>query len=120
MGSEMCIRDSSYPCAIMGCDAPHIVGSDLVKAHEKLLLGQNVLGPSNDGGYYFIGLTQPSNALFHDMVWGNEAVLAATLERAKKDNIAFVFLEPLDDVDEWQDLLSVATILPSLANVIDA
>ena len=110
----------SYPCAIMGCDAPHILGSDLAKAHEQLLRGKNVLGPSNDGGYYFIGLAQPSSALFRDIVWGNEAVLAATLERAKKDNIAFEFLEPLDDVDEWQDLLSVATILPGLANVIDA
>ena len=51
---------------------------------------------------------------------GSEMCIRDRLERAKKDNVAFKFLESLDDVDEWQDLLSVATILPGLANVIDA
>lgn len=121
LGAKMhgAFEEFAYPCAIMGCDAPHILGSDLVKAHDHLIQGKNVLGPSDDGGYYFIGLGHSAEMLFNSMEWGTETVLANTLERAKKNNVEFEFLTPLNDVDEWQDLLSVAKILPSLAAVID-
>lgn len=107
--------DFGYPAAIMGCDAPHILADDLVRAHDLLLSGQAVLGPSEDGGYYFIGLPQAEAALFKGINWGTSGVLESTLIQANKNSVKFIMLEPLNDVDEWDDLLAAAKILPRLA-----
>jgi len=41
-----------------------------------------VLGPSEDGGYWAIGLRAPCPALFADVPWSTERVLNTTLARA--------------------------------------
>lgn len=117
LGSKMqgAFTDFGYPAAIMGCDAPHILGSDLIRAHTLLSSGQSVLGPSDDGGYYLIGLAESQDVLFHNVEWGTERVLGVTLTRAQQSNLVFQMLEPLNDVDEWDDLKQVAKKLPTLS-----
>jgi len=110
--------DFGYPAAIMGCDAPHIKAQDLQLAYQCLTQAQCVLGPSNDGGYYFIGLASAYPALFKDIAWGSDSVLSSTLVCAEKEQIDFKMLSPLNDVDEWQDVESVAQQLPTLAALI--
>ena len=107
-----------YPAAIMGCDAPHITGQDLLRAYH--LLGENkpVLGPSDDGGYYFIGLSDSCPDLFNNIDWGTSSVLSTTLALASRRSLSFSMLEPLNDVDEWDDLLAVAKKIPNLNAVI--
>ena len=107
-----------YPAAIMGCDAPHIKAQDLQRAHQLLSAGQNVLGPSEDGGYYFIGLTSAQPVLFSGVEWGTSTVLETTLAHARKARVEFEMLSPLNDVDEWQDVQAVAKQLPNLAALI--
>jgi len=108
-----------YPAAIMGCDAPHIRADDLIKAHGLLTQGDSVLGPSEDGGYYFIGLASRQPSIFKGISWGNETVMQETQLRAKELNLDFRMLSPLNDIDEWQDLQSVAKKLTSLAKLIN-
>ena len=108
-----------YPAAIMGCDAPHITGVDLQRAHQLLINGKSVLGPSEDGGYYFIGLSGSHSALFENMAWGTDCILSATLQAAKSSDVEFNQLEPLNDVDEWPDLLDAAKQIPSLQKLIN-
>ena len=103
-----------YPAAIMGCDAPHVLSSSLTQAYEFLRRGKNVIAPSEDGGYYFIGLSQSCSGLFDGIAWGAESVYADTRVNAAKQALEHVSLPSLNDVDTWQDVLSVAQQLPSL------
>ena len=76
--------------------------------------GQSVIGPSIDGGYYFIGLTQPADTLFQDKPWGSDAVLDATLKSSSERGLELKQLSPLQDVDTWQDLQQVQSKIPAL------
>lgn len=94
--------------AVLGCDVPHCHPEILQEASAQLLRGANVLGPSEDGGYYLIGLAQVHPALFRDVEWGGAHVLATTLERGKSVGVDFALLPPLRDIDTAEDLWIVA------------
>jgi rSAM/selenodomain-associated transferase 1 len=113
LGAKMfgAFTDFGYPCAILGCDAPHVLGSELRSAHSYLSQGKNVIGPSQDGGYYLIGLSAAQQSLFSEMPWGSDAILQKTVARGKP---AFELISELNDVDEWADLAQAAELLPRL------
>jgi uncharacterized protein len=94
--------------AILGCDVPHVGWDVIDQANDWLARGRNVLGPTEDGGYYFIGLQEARPELFEDMPWGGSDVLAATLARAEKWGLEFDLLAKLRDVDTAGDLWLVA------------
>lgn len=103
-----------YPAAVMGCDAPHVSGNSLKKMHALLEQGQSSIGPAYDGGYYILGLAEQADALFEDKAWGTDQVLSLTIEAAQKEELQLHYLETLNDVDEWPDLISAASQIPSL------
>ena len=105
-----------YPAAILGADAPHMQPRELERAYKILRQGESAIGEAKDGGYYFIGLSDPAPQLFSDMRWGHDQVLAETMVRAEKIKLELKPLEVLQDVDEWQDLLAAAQQLPPLAD----
>lgn len=116
LGEKMrgALSSYGYPAAVMGCDAPHMTATSLSQAYEYLLNGEHVIGPSEDGGYYFLGLCDDADYLFQDMPWGTGFVLEQSLNCAQKNGLNFQPLEALNDVDEWGDLLSAAKKVPSL------
>lgn len=63
-----------------------------------------VLGPSDDGGYYLIGLRRPVERIFHDIPWSTGSVLDATLTRARELALKVGLLPPAYDVDVEADL----------------
>jgi uncharacterized protein len=63
-----------------------------------------VLGPSEDGGYYLIGLARPAPELFDDMRWSEPDVLAVTRMRAERLGLRVALLAPWYDVDTGADL----------------
>lgn len=98
----------SGAAAVMGCDVPHCDAAILEHAHEKLARGENVLGPTQDGGYYFIGLQDAAAALFEQIEWGGSQVLETTLVRAQQVGITFEMLPKLTDIDTCDDLWVIA------------
>jgi rSAM/selenodomain-associated transferase 2 len=62
-----------------------------------------VLGPSDDGGYWLIGMKQPHN-LFRGVSWGSEKVLDQTLNLAAENNLRVSLLPALKDIDTIDDL----------------
>lgn len=94
--------------AIFGCDVPHCSWDILDQANGWLAKGRNVLGPTEDGGYYFIGLNAPHAGLFEDINWGTDQVLAQTLGRAGSLGVGFELLPRLRDVDTADDLRRVS------------
>jgi rSAM/selenodomain-associated transferase 1 len=96
------------PCVVIGTDSPHLSPSLLCTALDMLQTGQEsndvVLGPAIDGGYYLIGLRWQQPALFKDIAWSTDQVLAQTQERAVKSGLRTVLLPEGFDVDTWSDL----------------
>lgn len=73
-----------------------------------------VLGPSEDGGYYLIGLNQHRPALFQEIEWSTKRVLAQTLTRAEVMRLNVVLLPPWYDVDTPADLDRLRSELATL------
>jgi hypothetical protein len=63
-----------------------------------------VLGPSDDGGYYLIGLRQANERIFRDIQWSTESVLGTTLERARELALKVGLLPVAYDIDVEEDL----------------
>ena len=59
-----------------------------------------VLGPSDDGGYYLIGLNKMQRRLFEKIDWSTERVLAQTKQRAAELDVEVKLLSPGYDVDD--------------------
>ena len=63
-----------------------------------------LLGPTEDGGYYLIGLKAPQPVLFTDMPWSTADVLLETVRRAEGRRLRLAQLPPWYDVDTSEDL----------------
>ncbi len=73
-----------------------------------------ILGPSEDGGYYLMGLRAPCPDLFDNMVWSTPEVLAETVRRATRLGLRIAYLPTWYDIDTPADLprLQAALTLP--------
>ncbi|MEO0367430.1 MAG: TIGR04282 family arsenosugar biosynthesis glycosyltransferase [Pseudomonadota bacterium] len=115
LGSKMLATFEQYqPVAIIGADAALVSQSSLIDAHLALYRGDNVIGPSEDGGYYLIGLQQAVADLFTNIDWGTSSVMSQTLARAQKIGTGLTQLKAVRDIDEWSDVLFAARQLPRL------
>jgi len=85
-------------CAIGG-DSPDLPARLLPGAFGALERRDLVLGPSEDGGYYLIGLRRPCRALFEGIPWSGARVLAATRERARSSGLSLEETPRHYDVD---------------------
>ena len=70
-----------------------------------------VLGPTEDGGYYLIGVRAANRELFDDMPWSTSAVLEITLRRAAAAGLQTVCTPAWFDVDTPDDLRRLRTVL---------
>ena len=102
---------------IFGADCPALTPATIDAAFTQLESAELVLAPSRDGGYALIGLARSAEALFRDVAWSTDRVLAQTLERAGQLGLTHALLDPLDDVDTPEDLcrLLAAAVLPGMA-----
>ena len=63
-----------------------------------------VLGPTEDGGYYLIGLQTAHAALFESVPWSTSAVLEITLRKASAAGLRSLCLPTWFDIDTPDDL----------------
>jgi rSAM/selenodomain-associated transferase 1 len=70
-----------------------------------------VLGPTEDGGYYLIGVRAAHRALFDAVPWSTSAVLEITLRQAAAAGLQSVCLPAWFDVDTPDDLRRLQTVL---------
>ena len=82
-------------------DSPTLPTGNLQQALDCLAASDAdvVLGPSDDGGYYLIGLRQLHGALFDDMPWSTPRVYDETLRRAAQLGLRVTSLPGWYDVD---------------------
>ena len=89
---------------IIGTDVPSLPLDRYQQAFDLLTRFDIALGPALDGGYYVIGLKQPAPALFEDMPWSTDRVLALTKEKAATLALSIGELAEWRDVDTLDDL----------------
>jgi len=99
--------------AVMGCDVPHCPGAALARAHALLVRGENPVGTTVDGGFYFLGLQRVEAALFAGVTWSGAAVLAAVRARAAAAGLQLTDLPRLRDIDHYADLQWLAGVDPA-------
>jgi len=87
---------------LINSDSPTLPRKILDTAVSKLAQDGDrvVLGPSQDGGYYLIGLKRPHRNLFERIAWSSADVLAHTIERAAEIHLAVETLPIWYDVDD--------------------
>jgi len=91
---------------LIDSDSPTLPQSALVRAVDELLRPGDrvVLGGSDDGGYYLIGLKQAHAAPFERITWSTGSVYAETVERVRDAGIELVELPVWYDVDDAETL----------------
>ncbi len=90
---SLCLIDS---------DSPTVPPSAYALALQRLAVKEEsiVLGPSDDGGYYLIGMNRKQRRLFEEIDWSTEHVCAQTLARAQEIGIEVQLLPTWYDVDD--------------------
>tara|TARA_B100000524_G_scaffold324194_1_gene206464 strand:+ start:233 stop:835 length:603 start_codon:yes stop_codon:yes gene_type:complete len=97
---------------IVGSDLYSLKTSHIEKALNQLDKKEVVIGPSQDGGYYLLGLKKKMPALFRNKSWGTSTVLKETLNDLKFKSI--FLMEPLNDIDNFEDLKKETNLLKKL------
>jgi rSAM/selenodomain-associated transferase 1 len=95
---------------IVGTDYPTLPAPVIAQAFRALDSddGTNVpLGPSDDGGYYLLGLSEPCADIF-EMAYSHPRVTAQTLRRIVRTGRLPVLLPVAYDVDHPEDLNRLA------------
>ena len=94
----------------IGVDEPRLDSETIDHAFALLDSCEWVIGPASDGGYYLIGCRAPAfeSAVFHEIEWGTEKVLAATLEKIRSWGSTVAVLPRRSDVDTVEDLNAFA------------
>lgn len=101
---ELGFRNGARKVAIIGSDCPDISPGIIENAFEALISHDLVIGPSEDGGYYLLGMRNFVPELFTGIDWSTENVFQQTLEKAIKLSMSTSFLPVLNDIDTEEDL----------------
>ena len=89
---------------IIGTDSPTLPIPYIQKAFHVLENIPIVVGPTFDGGYYLIGLSEFNGEIFDNIGWGTSQVFHQTLTRIITLNKQLFVLPPWYDIDTPVDL----------------
>ncbi|WP_263374790.1 TIGR04282 family arsenosugar biosynthesis glycosyltransferase [Granulicella aggregans] len=94
---SVCLIDSDSPTVPKAAFEQAV--AELAREGDRI-----VLGPSQDGGYYLIGLKLAHAAVFENITWSTASVCEETIERAREAGIEVVRLPLWYDVDDGATL----------------
>jgi uncharacterized protein len=103
----LCACEDLFSCGfsaacLIDSDSPTMPQGALLQAVERLSRAGDrmVLGASDDGGYYLIGVKRLHHRLFEQIDWSTERVFEQTLERAREIGLSAELLPTWYDVDD--------------------
>ena len=107
-----CLQDGYGQAVVMNSDGPTLPVRHLRRAFQDLDDPEVdvVIGPSDDGGYYLLGLKRPCPELF-EVAMSTPRVLQDTLELARRLGLRARSLDTWYDVDNQVDLDRLASEL---------
>jgi uncharacterized protein len=91
---------------LIDSDSPTVPADNFAEAVELLSTSEDrvVLGPSDDGGYYLIGVKKPHRHLFEQIDWSTERVFKQTIQRATEIGLEVKLLPSGYDIDDGASL----------------
>ena len=88
---------------LIGSDCPTLTNEILEQAFTELNTSDLVFGPSEDGGYYLIGMSSYNPEVLDEIDWSTEKVMEQTEAKARDNGIKLTKLKYLNDIDTEQD-----------------
>ncbi|MFB6374424.1 MAG: TIGR04282 family arsenosugar biosynthesis glycosyltransferase [Bradymonadaceae bacterium] len=102
--SRRCLEAGADRVLIVGSDSPTLLNRHYREAYRRLETTDVVLGPSFDGGYYLVGMTDPRPAIFEGIDWSTPSVLEQTVRRCRDNQLLCELIEFWYDIDTFEDL----------------
>ena len=109
INKKFCTQNNIKNIIFIGTDLPDLCHQDLLNTLRDLQQNDLILGPSNDGGYWLIGLSEKviSNYLhlpFTNISWSKENVLQNTIDNFAHKKLKYKFLDKKIDIDTIIDI----------------
>jgi rSAM/selenodomain-associated transferase 1 len=103
---DQLFRQGYTPVMVIDSDTPTLPTAYLERALGLIAESENdiVLGPTEDGGYYLIGLRQSHRELFEQIPWSTSQVFPETRRRSAQYGLTVACAEYWYDVDTPDDL----------------
>lgn len=105
------IKSNADIVVLLGSDSPDFPIESLDRGIQWLMQRDErglFLGPSNDGGYWAVGLRGEVAPIFEEMPWSESSLLNKTLERLNEngwyEGTDFLQIDSWYDVDDLNDL----------------
>jgi len=89
---------------IIGSDCADLTTDTITAAFQHLEHHDTVIGPSNDGGYYLLGMRQLFTPVFEQKQWSTPSVLGDTQMDIENAGLTYYLLPQLTDIDTEEDL----------------
>jgi uncharacterized protein len=89
---------------IIGTDIPNLNSGIIEHAITKLHNSDFVIGPSNDGGYYLLGMKKFSPFVFRNIEYSTDRVFENTIKKIKESGLSYSVTGTLQDIDTENDL----------------
>ena len=104
--TEDLLRIGFDSLCLIDSDSPTVPQQAFAQAVDLLSQASDsvVLGPSDDGGYFLIGLKKLHRQLFEGIDWSTERVLEQTIQRAREIDLPVHLLPTWYDVDDSETL----------------
>lgn len=107
-------QEKSDAVVIIGSDCAELEERHVSEAFDALESNDIVLGPAKDGGYYLLGMRVFVPELFESIDWSTSKVAEQTLYAIKENNLSYLLLDELNDVDTVEDYVQIKHRLPEL------
>ena len=109
INKKFCNKNKIKNIIFIGTDLPDLCHLDLLNTIKELKQNDLILGPSNDGGYWLIGLSEQiiSKHLhlpFINIKWGLDNVLKNTIDNFASTKLKYKFLDKKIDIDTIFDI----------------
>jgi len=109
INKKFCTQNNIKNIIFIGTDLPDLCHQDLLNTLKELQHNDLILGPSNDGGYWLIGLSEKimlshTYLPFINIKWGTENVIQNTIDNFATKKLKYKFLDKKIDIDTIIDI----------------
>ncbi len=101
---KFAFENDSDSVVMIGTDSPTFPPEFIEKAFEYLEQNDAVLGETEDGGFYLIGLRKLDKRIFGNVEWSSAKTCLQTKNNIEKCEFSLAELQIWYDVDELKDL----------------
>jgi glycosyltransferase A (GT-A) superfamily protein (DUF2064 family) len=91
-------------CLLMGSDIPSVTEESLSAVSAMLMSHDAVLAPTEDGGYWIVGLKRPCSLVFDHQDYGLGSAFDAARRGCAQANLHLAVGPVLRDIDEIDDI----------------